>query len=298
MNIPKISVLILIYNSSNFIKDTIDSVLTQTFKDFELLLMDDDSDDDTTQIIATYQDTRIRYERCPHDFAGTFNRGLSKAKGKYIALLDHDDIMVPNRLQIQFDFMETHPDIVACGAAMQEFGTSSKKWLTINEYDQIILESISRRSAMYLCNPTLFIRKESIDAYELRYKPGYYFHADIKFWQDIIKIGKVANLPEILVWYRTSIGQTSKTKRPEMHKTAEAIFQEFIDFLLSGLDDSEDLKSLLCKDIMPVMKEMTDLSFFSHSTYFLLMREIIEGLYMNGFINLKEPLTPQLQAHE
>lgn len=278
-------------------RETIDSVLAQTFRDFELLLMDDGSNDDTADIVRTYQDSRIRYERCPHDFAGTFNRGLSQAKGKYIALFDHDDIMVPNRLQVQFDFMETHTDIVACGAWMQEFGVSSNKWLSVSEYDRIILEFIGRK-AIYMCNPTLFIRKESIDNHNLQYNPGYYFHADIKFWLDTIKIGRVANIPEVLVWYRTSKTQTSKQTRLELQKTAEVVFHELIDYLFSRLDDNEEVKSLLIKDVMPVIKEMTDLSFFSNSIYFSFMREIIEGLYKNGFINLKEPLSLQLQCNE
>ncbi|WP_298648579.1 glycosyltransferase family 2 protein [uncultured Proteiniphilum sp.] len=292
MHQPKISVLILLYNSGSFLRETIDSVLAQTFKDFEVLLMDDGSEDNTAGIIGTYQDPRIRYERCPRNFAGTFNRGLSKAKGKYIALFDHDDIMVPNRLQVQFDFMETHTDIVACGAWMQEFGVSSNKWLAVNEYDQIILEFIDRK-AIYMCNPTLFIRKESIDTHNLHYKEGYYFHADIKFWLDIIKIGKVANIPEILVWYRTSKTQTSKQTRLELQKTAEVVFLELIDYLFFRIDDNEEVKSLLTKDVIPVVKEMTELSFFSNNIYFSLMREIIEGLYKNGFINLKEPFILQ-----
>ncbi|RNC63284.1 glycosyltransferase family 2 protein [Proteiniphilum sp. X52] len=297
MHRPKISVLILLYNSGAFLRETIDSVLAQTFSDFELLLMDDGSSDDTADIVRTYKYPRIRYERCPHDFSGTFNWGLSQAKGKYVALFDHDDIMVPNRLQVQFDFMETHTDIVACGAWMQEFGVSSNKWLSVSEYDRIILEFIGRK-AIYMCNPTLFIRKESIDNHNLQYKPGYYFHADIKFWFDTIKIGKVANIPEILVWYRTSKTQTSKQTRLELQKTAEVVFHELIDYLFSGLDDKEEVKSLLIKDVMPVIKEMTDLSFFSSNIYFSLMREIIEGLYKNGFINLKEPLSSQLQYNE
>lgn len=297
MNKPKVSILLLLYNSKSFLRDTIDSVLAQTFKDFELLLMDDGSDDDTADMIGTYLDTRICYERCPHSFAETFNRGLTKAKGKYIALFDHDDIMVPNRLQLQFDFMETHADIVACGAQMQEFGISSNRWLPVSEYDQIILEFINRKST-YFCNPTLFIRKEIIDTYNLRYKPGYYFHSDIKFWLDIIKIGKVVNIPEILVWYRTSNKQTSRVNRLEMQKTAEIIFHELVDYLICGLDDNEEVKSLLVTDIMPVIKEMTNLSFLSHIIYFSFMKEIIEGLYNNGFINLKEPFPSKYQCNE
>ncbi len=140
MHRPKISVLIPLYNSAAFIRETIDSVLAQTFSDFELLLMDDGSSDDTADIVRTYQDPRIRYERCPHDFSGTFNRGVDIARGKYVALLDHDDMMVPRRLQMQYDFMESRPDIVACGGIMRTSGKISIDWVPVLEYDRIILE--------------------------------------------------------------------------------------------------------------------------------------------------------------
>jgi glycosyltransferase involved in cell wall biosynthesis len=141
---PAISVLIPLYNSEVFIRETIDSVLSQTFRDFELLLMDDGSTDRTAEIIRSYTDPRIRYELCSHDFVGTVNRGFDRAQGKYIALLDHDDIMVPRRLQKQFDFMEAHPDIVACGGSMWTFGSRSIVWEAPLEYPQIILECIRR----------------------------------------------------------------------------------------------------------------------------------------------------------
>ncbi|RNC63376.1 glycosyltransferase family 2 protein, partial [Proteiniphilum sp. X52] len=94
MNEVKVSILVPVYNVAAFIRKTIDSVLAQTFSDFELLLMDDGSSDDTADIVRTYKYPRIRYERCPHDFSGTFNRGVDIARGKYVALLDHDDMMV------------------------------------------------------------------------------------------------------------------------------------------------------------------------------------------------------------
>jgi glycosyltransferase involved in cell wall biosynthesis len=251
--------------------------------------MDDGSTDRTAEIIRSYTDPRIRDELCLHDFVGTVNRGFDRAQGKYIALLDHDDIMVPHRLQKQFDFMEAHPDIVACGGWMKEFGISTKDWKSVTEYQEIIIEFIERVK-IYLCNPTVFIRKASINQYSIRYKNGYGYAADIKFWLDLIKIGKVVNLPEVLVWYRTSESQTSKRTASESQKSTEVIFHELVDYLLSKLDDKEEIKLLLVHKLMPAMKKLNEYSLFSNRIYFFFMREIIEGLYKNGFLNIEEPL--------
>ncbi|WP_019540969.1 MULTISPECIES: glycosyltransferase family 2 protein [Proteiniphilum] len=286
---PAISILIPVYNSATFIRETIDSVLVQTFNDFELLLMDDGSYDGTADIIKTYEDSRIRYELCPHDFVGTFNRGVDIAQGKYVALLDHDDMMVPRRLQMQYDFMESRPDIVACGGIMRTFGKVSMDWVPTLEYDRIILEYLRRRTGP-IFNPTCFFRKEIIDKYNIRYRRGYHFAVDTKFWTDVIKIGKIENIPEILVWYRTSNTQTSHVTLPESLKISHVIYQEFIDYLLSKLDDSEEIKPKLTGKFMPAMKKLTELSVFSSDLYFLFMREIIDGLYQNGFLNLEKPL--------
>ena len=89
-----VSVLIPVYNSRKTIRESIDSVLGQTFPKFELLLMDDGSIDDSAEIIQSYTDSRIKYIPCGHHFVETLNRGIDTAQGKYIALLDHDDLML------------------------------------------------------------------------------------------------------------------------------------------------------------------------------------------------------------
>jgi hypothetical protein len=105
--------------------------------------------------------------------------------------------------------------------------------------------------------------------------------------------GKVVNMPEVMVWYRTSENQTSMITRSESQKSAIEIFQELFCDLLSKIDDNEEIKSMLLNDFVPPLKLMTDLSFFSVNSYFQFLRQVIEGLYNNGFLNLDDPLEKQ-----
>lgn len=118
---PKISICIPMYNAARFIKDCIDSVLSQSFKDFELLVVDDGSTDDSCDIFNSIKDNRIRLIQNKHDYVGSLNMLLDEAKGKYIARMDADDVMYPNRLAIQYEYMENHPNVDVVGGRMVAF---------------------------------------------------------------------------------------------------------------------------------------------------------------------------------
>ena len=140
----QISVVIPIYNAEKFLKETIDSVLNQTFNDFEIILADNLSTDRSKDIVFSYKDPRIRYVSCNTDIIGTYQKAYELSKGKYIAHLDQDGMMVPERLQIQCNFMESHPIIDACSAYMSEFGkcncsmkTKYVKHEDLSEFDDI-----------------------------------------------------------------------------------------------------------------------------------------------------------------
>ena len=115
---PNISICIPMYNAARFIKDCIDSVLSQSFQDLELLIVDDGSTDNSCDIVNSVRDNRIRLIRNQHDYVGSLNKLLDEAKGKYIARMDADDVMYPNRLAIQYEYMENHPDVDFIGGRM------------------------------------------------------------------------------------------------------------------------------------------------------------------------------------
>ncbi|MDE6365975.1 MAG: glycosyltransferase, partial [Muribaculaceae bacterium] len=106
---PIVSVCMPMYNASSYLRECIDSVLEQTFTDFELLIADDGSTDDSVAIVKSYADPRIRLICRQHDYIATLNCLIDEARGKYIARMDADDVMLPSRLQRQVAYMDAHP---------------------------------------------------------------------------------------------------------------------------------------------------------------------------------------------
>lgn len=280
----QISVIIPVYNAETFLSDTINSVLCQTFMNYELLLLDDESTDNSSIIIKEYNDSRIKYIHCLHNFIQTLNAGLCLAKGKYIALLDHDDLMMPNRLQTQFDFMEANPDIAACGGYMHSFGLHSTRMEVPLIYTEIVFGMVLGNPIL---NPTGFIRKEILISNNIYYQKGYSFAADFKFWSDVVKVGKVVNIPQILTLYRTSNIQTSVRYRKKSKKGAHKIQFEIVNYLLSlSKTNDNKLSDMLNEKLIPALNDLSDFSFFSAEIIFPFMYELIVGLYREGALDI------------
>ena len=128
MKSPQISVVMPAYNAEKYITEAIDSILFQTFKDFEFIIINDASTDSTKDIIESYKDPRIKLVNNEQNkgVAKSLNIGISVACGKYIARMDADDIALPERFQKQFDFMEQHPNIDVCGSWAKKTGNENE----------------------------------------------------------------------------------------------------------------------------------------------------------------------------
>jgi glycosyltransferase involved in cell wall biosynthesis len=125
---PSITVLMCVFNGERFIREAIDSVLAQTFQDFELLIINDGSTDSTMDVIASYHDPRIRVSAFEINQGTGFalNKGLSEARGGYVAILDSDDVAVPERLAFQYEFLEKHPGVALHGGAQDQMDEQGK----------------------------------------------------------------------------------------------------------------------------------------------------------------------------
>ena len=239
---PIISIVMPVYNASiGYLKESIDSVLNQTFGDFELLIINDGSTEtEGIDFIKTYQDERIRLITNPHnDFINTLNRGIAESKGKYIARMDADDIMLPNRLQVQYDFMETHSEIDVCGSWAERFGGSTDIIRTHTEHKDIVASLLLRNT---MAHPSVMFRKSSVckEGIDL-YRHGYTCAEDYKLWTDLaIKGLRFANIPEVLLMYRVSDSQVTNTKQEEMWQSTHSIQLEYAEYIASSIVERDE----------------------------------------------------------
>lgn len=209
---PLVTVLMPTYKGAKYLRETIDSVLSQTFKDFEFLIINDCSPDDTDEIIAKYDDPRIRYVKNEKNLgiSGSSNYGFSIARGKYIARQDHDDISLPDRLQKQVDYLESHPETGLVGTGFRVFGSKSKT-VIYPENDADIKALLLFK--MPLAHQTSMMRKSVFVDNGLRYDESFASSNDRKLWIEAMDYMAFHNLSEPLLRYRMYKGMTSVTKR-------------------------------------------------------------------------------------
>lgn len=237
---PIISIVMPTYNTSlGYLKDSIESVLHQTFVDFELLVIDDGSTErEGIEWIKTLKDSRIRLIHNSHDFINSLNKGIKESQGKYIARMDADDIMMPNRLQVQYNFMEEHLEIDVCGSWMDTFGYNTNTVRLYTKHKDIVA-SLLLYNAM--AHPTVMLRKASVcnDKIEL-YKKNYDYAEDYKLWTDLaIKGLKFVNLPEVLMKYRSWEKQITNTMQKEMMQSSLKIRFEYAETTIEKLVERE-----------------------------------------------------------
>ncbi|WNY31777.1 glycosyltransferase family 2 protein [Acinetobacter calcoaceticus] len=217
-----VSVVLPAYNAELYLKEAIDSVLSQTCTDFELIVINDGSLDRTEEIILSYSDSRIVYVKNEQNLGliGSLNKGIDLAKGKYIARMDADDICCPDRFEKQISFLENNNDYVICGTAAYRFYSNNKSnnnIFRVPESDGLIrLKTLFNSPFIH---PSIMMRNSIVKEKILNFDIQYKYAEDYKFWSQLLKYGKAYNLQEKLLYYRltpnsqTVIGNSDLTKR-------------------------------------------------------------------------------------
>jgi glycosyltransferase involved in cell wall biosynthesis len=231
---PEITVLMPVKNGEKYIEEAIDSVLKQSFVDFELLIIDDGSDDNTVEIIQKYTDSRIRLVKRASNFIKNLNEGLEIARGNYIARMDADDIMHSERLRIQLKRMKKNPEITVCGTWAKSFSTDGKSNLILHLGDGIIENPMLKLlGCNIMIHPTVMMNKLFLTENKIIYSE-YFCVEDYKLWFDIAKCsGTLFVEPQELLFYRTSEIQVTKLNKDEMRKQSDLLRIEILDYLLS-----------------------------------------------------------------
>lgn len=210
MSIPLVTVLMSVYNGQRFLGEAIESILGQSLKDFEFIIIDDASTDNSRAVAEGYHDQRIKIvsNRKNMRLAASLNRGIHLARGKYIARMDADDISLPQRLEKQAAYMEDHPEIGVSGSWLECFGDLSGVW------DYPADPAVIRAGLLFqnqLGHPTVIMRRETILRHGLFYDPDFAEAEDYKLWTRCARCFPLGNLGEVLLMYRWHESQASRT---------------------------------------------------------------------------------------
>ncbi len=243
---PLVTVLMSVYNAEKFVEHAVRSIINQTFKEFEFIVIDDGSTDQTHRILAQFDKKVVKvYSQENRGVTASLNRGLLLAKGKYIARMDADDIALPERLQKQVGFLESHSEIGIVGSAVQVINDSGRKWgvQTFAPTD-IGIRWVSLVKNPFV-HPSVMFRKNLLDEYNLEYRPS--SHAeDYDLWVRLLKFTKGSNIEQPLLLYRVHKSNISKLHRNVQFESHYSISRDQIRSELPQLEmDDFQIKKLL-----------------------------------------------------
>jgi glycosyltransferase involved in cell wall biosynthesis len=233
-HIPLVSIVMPVYNAQTSVAKAIQSILDQSFQDFEFIIIDDGSTDQSLFIIRSFSDERIKVivNEQNEKIVKSLNKGLTAAQGKYIARMDADDISVSQRLEKQVGLMESYPDTVVCGTWYQ---TSGRKNETVkypvapNELRYYALH------ASPVCHPSAMIRASILKQHHLQYEEHYEYAEDYALWCELLKYGDIRTIPEVLIIYKWDETATYYQQKEKIVDAGYEIRKKLVSYLLPHL---------------------------------------------------------------
>lgn len=227
--LAKISVIMSCYNSQEFVANAIDSILNQTFQDFEFIIWNDGSTDRTVEIVESFNDPRIVLISAENQGLGkALHDACEKAQGKYIVRMDDDDISLPNRLQVEYDYMESHPECILASCAVKYI---NKDGDVIGCSGPALTDNVLKKTFSFV-HPGVIFRTEVY-----RKTQGYYnlrTAQDKVLWQLMAPFGKFHNINKILIMYRVQSNSIGRKQR--ISELTECCQQIRIRLVKEGLE--------------------------------------------------------------
>ncbi|MNJ97617.1 putative glycosyltransferase EpsE [compost metagenome] len=253
MSKPKVSVIMPVYNTEKYVEEAINSILNQTFRDFEFIIIDDASTDKSVEIVKGFKDERIKLITKPFNtgYTDSLNKGLELANGKYIARMDSDDISLPTRLEKQVKFLDNNPDVILCGTWFELLNKEKSIFNYPTNPEEVKATLLNYCS---IGHPTVMFRKEIFNTHGLSYDKSMEPAEDYNLWVDISSIGKLANIGEVLFQYRTHQNQVSN-KRAEQQKLNSQIARFK---MLSNLNHGLELESIFPESTKPISQKQLE----------------------------------------
>ena len=208
---PTVSILMPIYKTAPYLKEAVDSMLAQTYTDFELIALNDCSPDNAEAILDQYDDPRIVRYRGEKNvgLANILNTGMAMARGQFIARMDSDDISLPQRLEVQMRYLELHPEIDLCSCGMELFGERSGTWVRESDPEKVKITALFFSPILHASS---IWRKASFEQNNLTFRQETVPAEDYDLWtRALLKGLQLSNIPDVLYLYRIRPGQATAT---------------------------------------------------------------------------------------
>jgi glycosyltransferase involved in cell wall biosynthesis len=230
-----VTVLMSVHNDLRYVPQAVDSILRQSFDDFEFLILDDGSTDGSADYLAELPDPRVRLVRNETNLGLTrsLNRGLDLARGAFVARMDADDVAMPQRLARQVEFLEAQPEIGIVGSSR----------VLIDEAGDVVAHAPAAETDVRIrwkcllgnpfAHPAVMIRRDVLERHALRYDERYRTAQDYELWTRLLAVTKGHNLPEALIRYRLRAG-ISRSRKPEQLRNHDTIAHAAITRLVPG----------------------------------------------------------------
>ncbi|MDB5258746.1 MAG: glycosyltransferase [Chitinophagaceae bacterium] len=234
---PILSVIMPVYNAEKYVYEAIDSILRQTFADFELLIFDDCSTDSSREIILSFRDSRIRLIDSPVNtgYVKHLNEGLNQAKGKYIARMDADDMAASDRFLLQVQYLNRHEEVAVCGSWIEFIGEKQGVLEYPVDHRNIVTHLLLFGNAM--AHPTVMLRKSVLTDHRLSYDASLEPAEDYDLWHQISAVAQLYNIPDVLLKYRVHSQNESVVKKNKQDLAVLEIRQRMIKEALNRPSD-------------------------------------------------------------
>lgn len=302
MKSPTISVIMATYNNAKYISKTVDSILNQSFTDFEFIIINDCSKDNTFKILSRYDDKRIKIINNKKNLGlyKSLNIGFNNSSGDFIARIDADDIAFPNRLQVQYDYLKCNPSIGLVGCNYYEINSKGDK---ISDLIKFHHEPIIIKWRMCFENPVpspvLFKRSIylTVGGFDERSKVG----MDYDFFSKVAKIDKISNIQEPIMYWRVHANSISSSQREFQLKNAKDVSRNYVNDALNKKITVKEIECLWNRDtqvyssvkfsiLYKFFKKILSEKKWSIEEKNILKRYVINYLIFHFKIHIKQPL--------
>ena len=222
---PRVSVVLSVHNDAPYLADAIESILAQSFADFEFLIVDDGSTDGSGAIVDAFagRDARIRVLRQANQgLVASLNRAIGEARAPWIARMDGDDVALPLRFERQMDFLDRNPDCDVLGTDLEEIDGEGRVRGTLRPHPARHEDIVAAlRTGSPICHPSVMMRRRAL-VEAGGYRAAYRHCEDFDLWLRLVPHARFANLPERLLRYRRTAAQVS-VRHAMAQQTAAAI---------------------------------------------------------------------------